>query len=187
MLNFEGSTTGAALLLAINALVMGFASVMLAHMGEESRFWSVEQHNVLVLAQAREALRAYRGVTGVLPCPDRELTGEGRSSVACGSVAVGLLPWRELGLAKLRDGAGGLLWYAMTSVGRLQVRDEGEVVALVIAPGPALAGQRRGGAMRRSDWLEGANAGEGVEREFQAGPGSGTFNDRVLSLQAGDG
>jgi type II secretory pathway pseudopilin PulG len=81
------------------------------------------------LAQAREALIAYavdRAITaevgpGYLPCPD--LDDDGWAEATCGSMngdsgqaqRLGRLPWKTLGLADLRDGAGERLWYAVSS------------------------------------------------------------------------
>ena len=81
------------------------------------------------LALAREALIAYaadRPVDtivgpGYLPCPD--LDGDGWAEPTCGSLSgdsgqaqrLGLLPWKTLGIAQLRDGAGEPLWYAVAA------------------------------------------------------------------------
>lgn len=81
------------------------------------------------LAQAREALIAYavdRPINavvgpGYLPCPD--LDDDGWAEPTCGSQSgdsgqagrLGRLPWKTLGLADLRDGAGERLWYAVSS------------------------------------------------------------------------
>ncbi len=81
------------------------------------------------LAQAREALIAYaadRAITptvgpGYLPCPD--LDDDGWAEATCGSLdgttgqeqRIGRLPWKTLGLARLRDGDGEPLWYAVST------------------------------------------------------------------------
>lgn len=84
------------------------------------------------LAQAREALLAYAAtyrdvvngneVFGYLPCPDMTAVatgtqGNGAAESTCGSpgeIAVGLLPYRTLGLEQLRDDAGVCLWYVVS-------------------------------------------------------------------------
>lgn len=80
----------------------------------------------VALRQARDALLAYAAgypdghadqVYGYLPCPDQD--GDGSADplhAACasdGAAAVGLLPWRQLGLANNRDADGHCLWYAV--------------------------------------------------------------------------
>jgi len=110
---------------------------------------------------------------GYLPCPDTSASdsyGEG-GQLSCGSLnlsVLGRLPWRVLDLGPLRDGAGECLWYAVSGTyknnpkltsltpatpGLLQVFEangagllgsgDDPVVAVLIAPGPALQGQQR--------------------------------------------
>lgn len=130
------------------------------------------------LAQAKDALIAYAAahtsVPGVLPCPDIYNTAslEGSPKIYGGKCAayIGRLPWKKLGLADLRDGAGECLWYALSprfqdagshavangsainssTPGTLDLRDAfgntatgSPVIAIVFAPGAALPGQER--------------------------------------------
>lgn len=83
------------------------------------------------LKQAREALLAYAATYpdrhssagfGYLPCPDMKsddplgMIGTEAGSVTCQtSIAIGLLPYRTLGLPELRDGDGNCLWYAVSN------------------------------------------------------------------------
>ncbi|WP_411881724.1 hypothetical protein [Polaromonas sp. YR568] len=91
---------------------------------------SKQSINQQVLMQAREALLAYVAVSGDpakvltqktrLPCPDKD--GDGAADTApdsshCGITRqpeIGLLPWKTLGLAPLRDADGECLWYAVS-------------------------------------------------------------------------
>lgn len=127
---------------------------------------------------------------GHLPCPDRINTGAADGNCgAAGLPAIGRLPWKTLGLPPLRDAAGECLWYVVAgsakynpkaavlnwdSTGQFIVEDvhgralagstaETRPWAIVIAPGPALAGQHRGGqrggaecpgSLAASDYLE---------------------------------
>lgn len=134
------------------------------------------QRSFQSLQTAREALIGY-AVTyrethpnegyGYLPCPD--LLGNGEAAATCGATgifALGLLPYKTLGLTDLRDGNGECLWYAVSgrfknnpksdllnwdAQGELDIDNPGDqyhlgaandprggVVAIVFAPGPAL-------------------------------------------------
>jgi hypothetical protein len=144
---------------------------------------SKQSINQQVLTQAREALLAYVAVSSDpanvltqktrLPCPDRD--GDGAADTApdssnCGIArqpATGLLPWKTLGLAPLRDADGECLWYAVSgdfkdavdpaattpvnadSDGAITVVNEAgnnlatKLVAVVFAPGAKLSSQVR--------------------------------------------
>lgn len=141
------------------------------------------------LARAREALLWYAAsyrdrndaeVPGYLPCPDSAeesglfVAGDGIAAATCGdpgAIAVGLLPYRTLGLPDLRDADGNCLWYAVSGTfknapkaataldwdaqGQLSVvaaggtslaapdDADGGAAAVVFSPGPALPGQDR--------------------------------------------
>jgi hypothetical protein len=109
---------------------------------------------------------------GYLPCPD--LWGDdvigmhGTAAGTCGNnnaIAIGLLPYRSLGLPELRDGDGNCLWYAVSGThknnpntnplnwdtrGQIEVLDAngitilssagtaGGAVAVIFAAGPAI-------------------------------------------------
>ena len=140
---------------------------------------------------------------GLLPCPD--LDGDGLGDPPCaqpGQVAIGRLPWRDLGLAP----ADPPLWYAVasrfgeraasswplnsdTSAGELLSLDDGPPrwAALVLMPGPPLAGQQRPGTAP-ADYLEGDNA-------LGSGAGAGHFvtvatddgvNDQIVGIGANE-
>lgn len=145
---------------------------------------SKQSINQEVLAQAREALLAYIAVSDGttvsmlnsktrLPCPDRDGDGVADAILdpsncgVTGQTALGLLPWRTLGLPPLRDADGECLWYAVSgdfkevvrtpttaavnadTNGVINITDEAardlatSVVAVVFAPGGKLASQVR--------------------------------------------
>jgi len=144
---------------------------------------------------------------GHLPCPDLEggndpgvaETGIGASPDcrAASARETGLLPFRTLGLAGLADGSGAPLWYAVSenhrsvaapplnseTPGALETEDADDIVAVVIAPGRALADQARGDddAYAIAAWLEGENASRGDGR-FSTRTDD-TANDRVLVIR----
>mgnify|MGYP003347978207 CR=1 FL=1 len=109
---------------------------------------------------------------GTLPCADTD--NDGSADSPCGAAtetAIGRFPWKQLGLADLRDGAGECLWYAVApqfknaanaysvyaprnanTVGGIAAYDgsgnplavpAGGIAAVIIAPGEALDGQTR--------------------------------------------
>ena len=158
------------------------------------------------LAQAKQALinyasgRATTNRPGELPCPDRNNNGSAEAN--CNTVAnrIGRFPWSTLGVADLRDGSGERLWYALsnnfknsTAVTPLNSNTPGQltvtgispasgVIAIVFAPGPALAGQTRSAANLNSvaHYLEGENAnGDTI---FTTAVSNGTFNDRLFAI-----
>lgn len=147
----------------------------------------------------------YAGVQGPgrLPCPDT--SGNGSPNPPCGSLAdtrprLGWLPDVFLGLGDLRDGAGERLWYVLSPAwrnnpratplnsdtpGRLELDDRTDVVALLIAPGPAGPDQRRevaagAGPVTAPDWLEADNADGDARFASHAG------NDRLLPITRTD-
>lgn len=144
---------------------------------------SKQSINREVLAQAREALLAYVAVSGDpanvltqktrLPCPDSDGDGDANTAADAshcgvrGQTALGLLPWKTLGLPPLRDADGECLWYAVSgdfkdaesagvaiginadTSGMITVANEArqnlaaQLVAVVFAPGAKRASQRR--------------------------------------------
>ncbi len=143
---------------------------------------------------------------GLLPCPqDPALLGtanEGQALAACNAVAPvsGPLAWRTLKSGVLRDHSGAPLWVVLspgfrnapintTSVGQLSLDGNANAaVALIIAPGPPLAGQNRSlpsaaNPPAAADWLDLGNAG-GVA--FVTSGPAGGFNDRVLPVTLAD-
>lgn len=162
-----------ALLLAASTLLGGDflrQQVIARAQGRSLRALALAREALLGYAVSYEVGHAVEG-RGYLPCPDS--ANEGSTPLgACGARdlgVIGRLPWRTLGLADLRDGWGECLWYAVAgsiknnpkptslnwdSPGQfaLQRADgspfalsvpDARAVAVVIAPGPALATQSR--------------------------------------------
>jgi len=178
---------GAALLLVM-LVILAASSAILVTRFSSAQF---EAHRASatadMLSEARAALLAYAAaepelVAGApvrLPCPDLDGTGgfapgEAHTS-ACGAVGesmLGRLPWRTLGLARLKDASAACLWYAVSgdfksagassaellnpdTAGDFRVFDAADgsllagataasrPVALLIAAGAPLSGQRR--------------------------------------------
>ncbi|HEX7053031.1 MAG TPA: hypothetical protein VF211_03740 [Burkholderiales bacterium] len=113
---------------------------------------------------AKQALDFDEDVPGRLPCPESPAlagtSGEGVAAATCSKTAgtqktLGRLPWRTLGIDKLTDAAGEPLWYAVSqdwvttgggpptinagTAGSLSFDGTGNVVAVIFAPGRAIA------------------------------------------------
>jgi hypothetical protein len=158
---------GLALFLVI--LVLGTVAVLLSTPNLASLKVDRDKVTERALARAKTALigRAARDDArpGSLPCPDTD--GDGTSELFVGNdcpTYIGFLPWRTLGLPDLRDGSGERLWYVLSASfrdhpsaepinsdkrGDIETKSaggaliSGDLVALVVAPERALAGQVR--------------------------------------------
>lgn len=174
----------------------------------EIKTWHIRQRSITALERAKESLlaRAVSDLNrpGSFPCPDfatdsdglKNHPGDGRADMLIGSFCpsiVGWLPWVTLDQAELRDGSGNLLWYALDPAFRdddnapaindrtqstLTLDGDGDIVALIIAPGAPLADQNRLKPARISDYLEGKNSQANAEFQQKNLPG----NDLVLSI-----
>jgi len=165
---------------------------------------------------AQQASLAGENNPGRLPCPEAPaFYGTGSEGIAAGNCtlpAVGRLPWRTLGLEKLVDAAGEPLWYVVSpgwalptststllinpdTVGQLSVDGAAnDAVALIIAPGPAIAVQTStgctawsqvrpiSGAPDKRNYLECGNA----SNNFVTGMTGATFNDQLLRVTTAD-
>src|SRR5258708_1405834 len=230
---------GAALIALAALIVLGVSWMLLSRLGAANRVAADGAHNARVLAEAKAALLGWAASNaldaaepnpGRLPCPQAwsdvgNATNEGRAAANCSAPAAGWLPWRTLGLAKLLDASGQQIWYVVSpgwhlpsagatltlnsnSAGPLTL-DGAPMVALLIAPGPALnlapnANQAAAGCAARNqsqalslpatapdplDFLEGQN-GTTADLIFAASVIDNgvnrVFNDQVVGMTAGD-
>lgn len=204
---------GAALLLMMLAVIIAMSTVLLAGINRnELRVRQLTQTQQ-ALADARKALIDFAVLNAdmnslrshSLPCPDIDATGgflDGEAhETACGPAGVsvlGLLPWRTLGIAPLRDGSSTCLWYAVSGSykqagtatseminvdnnGQLQLFDiesgivtEGvnpadRPVAMVIAAMQPLPSQTRPGTAANSTCVYGANPGAYLDTDTNSG------------------
>jgi hypothetical protein len=222
------SQSGIALLGLLAVAVMVFAYVLTTRLNAASRFVGISRdHNAAVLAQAKRALIGWMAINaagsdanpGRLPCPEApgyfgDPAQEGIAAGNCTLPAAGRLPWRTLGLEKLADASGEPLWYVVSSgwalacgtcntvinsdtVGQLSL-DGASAVALIVAPGPAVAAQSSAGcaawvqsrpttgAPDVRNYLECDNATP-TDASFVSGaPNNNGFNDQVLRVTAAD-
>jgi len=165
----------------IGVVTVGFSGLLTSSIKKKNA--EALAKNIKVLKKAKEALLSYAvkysvqgdlNKMGKLPCPDVSsgTNLEGSQDANCGSRgvnAVGLFPFKSLGLGKIEDASGECLWYVVSgdyknseaasmlnedTVGYLNLVDEnGNLmhggteddfpIALIISPGPALTGQNR--------------------------------------------
>lgn len=179
--------SGAALLLMMLVVIVSAAAVLVTKLGRNSTGLGQLLVTQAALADAKDALLGYalsypdtNGNAAIqLPCPDLDASGSTLDGDAhtlnCGAgdiTMMGRLPWRTLGIAPPRDGAGACIWYAVSgayksagaatapminpdSNGQLELYQsetgtliEGQTpderpVAVIMAPGPAIDTQSR--------------------------------------------
>lgn len=155
-----------------------------------------------------ELINPTRG-PGFLPCPDRNNDGllltEGSCSSKSGTAKmVGRLPWRYLGLPDLRDSSGDRLWYAVAdnfsfhqgggvytvplnsqTLGDLMTDAQGDVAAVIIAPGEPVGSQARDAANTNDvrNYLEGENGETTTPNDkIFASRASDDLNDRLVAI-----
>ena len=201
--------SGIALVMILAALILagGYAFYRSANIGQSHTLQSTKL--AATLARAKEALiaRAVTDANrpGSLPCPDlipnnagfSNFPGDGQADMftltQCPSY-VGWLPWVTIDLPESTDDTGTRLWYALSpslrdddsaypinsdTVAALKIDGGGEIAAMIIAPGSALAGQARP-SNNPADYLEGDNSNG--DNNYVSGPASATFNDVVAII-----
>ncbi|MGR8946406.1 MAG: hypothetical protein ACU84Q_00045 [Gammaproteobacteria bacterium] len=142
---------------------------------------------------------------GRLPCPDYEYQGatdpigSADSCSLSASTETGLFPFTTIDTNEMYDGSGARLWYAVSdnhrsnaggvvnsdTQGTLSVDNLNDIVAVIIAPGSALAGQNRSMNATAdqydiSRFLEGQNAsrGDSIFTSIR----TQTVNDEVITI-----
>ena len=222
---------GAALLALAAVLVLGATWMLVSAFSAAGRGAAHTAHNARLLAEAKAALIAWVAANaleaaeenpGRLPCPqawgDVGSPNEGRAAPSCAN-PIGWLPWRTLGLAAMLDASGRQLWYVVSpgwhlpksgATLRINSNTPGELtldgrraVALLIAPGPALAAvpnaaQLAAGCVARAqaagtqvvppnarDFLE-CYAGAAFRSSVVDNAANPVFNDHVVALSAAE-
>lgn len=195
------SQSGVVLILLLAVILVSFTGVLVANTSIDKLKRKNVVNSSLRLTTARDALLAYsldRFYAGVLPCPDTDYPADGlenRTSGICDGF-IGWLPYKTLGIDKLVDTSGTVLWYSVapfvtdksvtarinpSQVNTFKV-DAIESVAVVIAPGQPLQGQTRN-SVTTTGFLEGQNAiaNQSFEQSI-----SDDNNDLVLALESID-
>ncbi|MCL2525137.1 MAG: hypothetical protein FWF20_04275 [Betaproteobacteria bacterium] len=171
-----------------------------------------EAKTIAALTAARDALLARAALDdnrpGSLPCPDlltnipgNNIPGDGKADLLAGDKCpayAGWLPWRTLDMDDPRDASGTSLWYVLSpnfrdsdavavnseSAAELTLDGQGDIVALIIAPGGAVNGQKRP-SNDIADYLDDLNptaSNRDGDRHFFSGPASASFNDVTIPL-----
>ncbi|HWU85438.1 MAG TPA: hypothetical protein VN028_08880, partial [Rhodocyclaceae bacterium] len=188
----RGRQDGYVYLLMLALLIVGSLYGLLRHLDPKALQAEQPGTTARALTTARDALLGYAATYreshpdegyGYFPCPDTHtdtssptaLDKIGTADTSCGStgtMAIGLLPYKTLGLPELRDSSGECLWYAVSgrfknspksdplnwdAQGELVITDasganivaapddsNGGVAIIVFAPGAPLANQASG-------------------------------------------
>lgn len=199
---------GAALLIALLIVGLGLVSLLTLRGKHKGMQMELEQRTTQALAEAKDALlgAAMTDNDGDNPgrvlCPDQDNDGEAQGA-ACGLtpsgglVAIGRIPNKTLNLSDVRDQANERIWYILDKQFRSQNQPfnsqllpqltfNGQaVVAVLIAPGIALASQNRpaeGGNVYTA-YLEGFDEGAGT---YTAAAPSAAYNDQTLTITAAE-
>lgn len=179
---------GFALVLMLVLLIAGSLYALVNHLEKSELRASEGTTTAAALTKARDALLGYAATYreshpgegfGPFPCPDTHDGSNpnliGTADASCGTagaMAVGLLPYKTLGLPDLRDSSGECLWYAVAgnfknnpktdplnwdTQGNMTIKDaaglndlatlndaNGGVAVIVFAPGAPLNGQEDG-------------------------------------------
>ena len=147
---------------------------------------------------------------GELPCPDNRApsdinAGYSASGTCSGTALLGRLPFRSLGIERLMDGNAEPLWYAVApevatgssrsvplnsdTAGTIQIKDAqgnliaDDVMAVIIAPGPALSNQNRANTTTASNYLESGNSVYPTGNSLTTGPLQDKDNVVILNDQ----
>ena len=168
---------------------------------------------------AAQAVKAGENNPGAFPCPEApgyfgNASQEGQTASSCTLPAVGRFPWRTIGTDQLVDAYGEPLWYVVgtgwayngsntlinsNSTGQLTVDGVANAaVALIIAPGPAIAAPASTGCAAWTqtrptsgtpdlrNYLECSNATSPADATFVTTGPSGGFNDQVVQVTVAD-
>jgi hypothetical protein len=165
----KNAQRGAALILFATVLILGVAWYTVGALGKAPVATAERDIKTgLALQAAKQALLGYvaqyaartdHDYPGRLPCPESlnaiGTANEGQANSNCGNgAAIGRLPWQTLAIDKPLDGAGEVLWYAISpgfrgvapitpinfgTTGQLTYNDVAtSAVAVIIAPGRPL-------------------------------------------------
>jgi hypothetical protein len=113
---------GQAMVLTVLLLAVGAVAVVYTLATPAKTAIENDKKTAAAMVQARDALVGWSVARspivgppsarpGELPCPD--IDNSGTDAGGCAAGAIGRVPWRSLGIAEPKDGAGETLWYAI--------------------------------------------------------------------------
>ena len=228
---FPPRQQGFTLMLVLLLLGVGVGAVLFSFYSSTALTLDSDQNTADALARAKAALIAYAIKSGDIagnprpgdfPCPDTD--NDGNVNSPCVAGRLGRIPWKELGIPEPKDASGETLWYAVAGPFRtwnsnpnpLNSDTRGNItvfasdgvtqlttqaVAVIFAPGPALAPQNRdpdpfllalcpttgtfvGPILCAANYLE-TSAGTNnatTNGPFINGLRTAAYNDRVISI-----
>ena len=198
------SQQGLVLLALLAILLAVVLYVVVGHLDATALKLRQDETTARALAQAKDALLARATLDGnrpgSLPCPDTD--GDGIANLLAGQHCpsyLGRLPWRTLGIGEVRDGAGELLWYALSptfrdddsaqpiytaTVGNLSLDGISDVAAIIFAPGAPAPGQTGRPSNAVDQYLESDNAGG--DTSYVSMSQAADVNDRSLMISRGE-
>jgi len=201
---------GAGLLILLLIIIGVAAALFVSRPVSNQGNLNAESRTTQALANARRALLGYAAAypdqvnpatgPGFLPCPDTNNNGSANppcNNEGSGTIAIGRLPWQQLGLNDLRDSGNERLWYAVSSNFRNNpqlavlnsdtstytnlTRDgAGSIAAVILAPGLSIPAQTGRPSNSAADYLEGDNASTANKNFITSF--AGDFNDRILTI-----
>lgn len=202
--------TGAVLLAFALLLLVGTSYLLVQKLNANLILVHNQEKTRNALREAKQALIGYAATypdnvnsdvgPGYLPCPDLNNNGSNASSCSsAGGTTIGRFPYARLETRKLTDAYGQTLWYALSdnfrnnprleplnseTQGDLTVDGQTDIVAVIIAPGPALPNQDRDPsetviANEIANYLESDNAD--FDNDFVS-HATGDFNDQLIYI-----
>ncbi len=198
-------------------ILVAAAYALLVRLNDPGNRFARSYSSMAALQQAKAALIGYavsypdthpNAGPGFLPCPDRNNDGAtdgGGCALAPNATTIGRLPYKTLEIGEALDYSGEALWYALADNyrnnpqraqlnsdvrGNFSVDGADDVVAIIFAPGPALAAQSRGSTVERLDvanYLEDDNANNDLHFVTQSAAVQDAeyrekFNDQLVSI-----
>lgn len=181
------SQTGAALLAFVLLMIVGTSFLLVSKLNAKVSDRENINQTIEALEKAKQALISYallhpersnaapaRTGPGRLPCPNITPAATGVAGGACsfaGGTNLGRLPWVTLDISESFDGTGERLWYVISdshrtdsalvnsqTAGTLALDGINDIVAIVFAPGSALASQNRvTGVFDPTQYIDGTN------------------------------
>ena len=201
------ASRGFVLMAALLLLGLVSMAVLLSSLSSTEAATQQALRTQLALKEAKEAVLGYILLDdpdpentlkpGSIPCPDRDNDSDSdffdNPGNNCGGVYLNRLPEKNFRTGELRDASNENLWYAISPGFRsgnlqavnsltpatLSIDDQGDYVAVILAPGSPLPNQSRTDPTIRTDFLEDPTAS--IPPKFIS-TSTDPFNDRLIGI-----